>query len=305
MPWRWTVVLATALAGLLAGESRARADRSQGGGRDAPPSLELHGGEVLNASGSCGRPLALTVQFLGPVSPRLELEPGAVQAVSLARGFYQAAIQTSDGTPVESPLVVIEGKGFSLSFGCPPIPGHSDSPSRPALPHNPASVPVRFANTTGDCGDPRTVVFVVNNSPTATLPAGGVSGGSVPGSGFLLEVASLPENKRLFVRRVAGIKSGESLYYGCTDPDFVSRKDGVAVVFENATDSCPSPGPLTLWVDGWPRLGLPPGRATTVFLSKGFHDFEVGPGLLTTRFLRGSRDVAAPFRIRYGCFVQD
>lgn len=298
---------------------------------DAPPrssgshhvssSLELLGGEVRNASDSCGRPRPLTVQFLGPVSPRLELDPGATQAVSLARGFYQATIQTTDGTPVESPLVAVEGKGFSWSFGCPPIPDPpvaSKGSAPPPASHPPASpgdAPdppagsgtgrVRFANTSGDCGDPRTVVFLVNGSPAATAPPAAVIDGRVPSGEFLLEVASLPDNRRLLVRHVAGVESGRTLHYGCTDPDFASREDGVAVVFENATDSCPSPGPLTLWVDGWPRIGLLPGRATTLSLPRGPHEFEVRPGLLSERLLQGTRDVQAPFRIRYGCSKQD
>ncbi len=262
------------------------------------------GGEVRNASDSCGRPRTLTVQFLGPVSPRLELDPGARRAVSLARGFYQATVQARDGAPVESPLVVVEGEGFSWSFGCPPIPdtpatGSADPPAAAA------TRGVRFANTTGDCGDPRTVVFLANGSPAATVPPAKEVVARVPSSGFLLEVASVPDHRRLLVRHVAGGEFGGTLYYGCTDPDFASRKGGVAVVFENATDSCPSPGPLTLWVDGWPRVGLLPGRATTLDLPRGPHEFEVRPGILPTRLLQGTRDVQAPFRIRYGCSKQD
>lgn len=293
------------------------------GSPHASSSLELLGGEVRNASDSCGRPRPITVQFLGPVSPRVEILPGAAQPVSLARGFYQAAVQTPDGVSLETPFVVVDRKDFVWSFGClaiPEVPALSDPADPPATigwPHPPAlpgasaiakvagTVPVRFANTTGDCGDPRTVVFLVNGSPAATAPPDAVVVGRVPSGEFLLEVASLPDNRRLLVRHVAGVESGQTLHHGCTDPDFASRKDGVAVVFENATDSCPSPAPLTLWVDGWPRIGLLPGRATTLGLPRGPHEFEVRQGLLPARLLHGTRDVQAPFRIRYGCSKQD
>ncbi len=243
------------------------------------------------------------------MSPRLELEPGVTQAVSLARGSYQVTVQTADGTPVESPLAMVEDRGFLWSFGCPPIPEHAlastGRTSRPGDDPPPGTRAIRFANTTPDCGDPMPVVFLVNDAPVATVPAGGVVAGHVPSGEFLLVVASVSENRRLLVRRVARVESGQTLPYGCTDPDFVSRRDGVPVVFENATDSCPSPGPLTLWVDGWPRIGLPPGRAATLGVPRGLHDFDVRPGLLPTRLLQGSRNVQVPFRIRYGCSKQD
>lgn len=264
------------------------------------------GGEVRNASDSCGRPRTLTVQFLGPVSPRLEIPPGTSEPVSLARGFYQATVQTHDGLPLESPLVVVERKGFAWSFGCPPFadpPG--TSPAQANSSRSGGTIPVRLANTTPDCGEPRTVIFILDGEAAATVPAGRTVEARAPTGDVLLEVVSIPENRRLFMRRLGAVEADQTLFYGCTDPGFVSHKGGVAVVFENATDSCPSPGPLTLWVDGWPRVGLLPGRATTLDLPRGPHEFEVRPGILPTRLLQGTRDVQAPFRIRYGCSKQD
>ncbi len=270
------------------------------GARSNPiASVALLGGEVRNASDTCGQPRMLTVQFLGPVSPRLEVSPGASEPVSLARGFYQVTIQTPDGEPLESPIVVVERKNFVWTFGCPPFAAPR------AEPRSGGGRPVQFVNTTPDCGAPMTVVFVLNGDAAATVPAGRSAQGHAPKGEVLMEVVSVPENRRLLVRRLESVEAGQTLFYGCTDPEFASQTGGVPVVFENSTHACPSPQPLTLWVDGWPRIGLAPGQAKTVGVPKGVHEFEVRPGLLLMRLLQGSRDVQAPFRIRYGCSTQD
>ncbi len=306
--WRGTVALATVLAGWPGPGGPTRADPPGGGGPGGgalQPPLELIGGKVHNVSDSCGRPRTLTVQFLGPVSPRLEVPPGASEPVSLTRGLYQATVQTSDGLPLESPLVVVERKDFVWSFGCPPFADPPVTSPVQARSKSDGVISVRFANTTPDCGEPRAVVFVLNGEAVATVPAGKTVQARAPTGDLLLEVVSIPQNQRLFIHRLGPVEADQTLWYGCTDPGFVSRKDGVVVVFENATDSCPSPAPLTLWVDGWPRVGLLPGRALTLALPRGPHEFEVRPGLQPARLLQGTRDVQAPFRIRYGCSKQD
>jgi len=259
---------------------------------------ELLAGEVRNVSNTCGRLRTLTVQFVGPISPRLEVPAGERWPISLIRGLYRATVLNPDGSMDESPLILVERKGFVWSFGCPMFsaPASTNAGGDPVL--------VRFANTTEDCGDPQAVAFVVNGKSVAVVPAGQTKDAQIPDRDAFVEVVSVPGNQRLMIQQMDRISRGRVIHYGCTEPGF-GRDGDVSVVFQNATDSCASATFLTLWVDGRPRIGLAPGRSSVFRLTAGPHEFDVREGLTSNRVLQGTRDVRAPFRIRYGCNKQD
>jgi hypothetical protein len=254
-------------------------------------------GTVINESSACYAPKFLVVQFLGQVSPRVQLNVGESQTVSLSRGAYTVAIYDKEGNLQETPLVLIDDADFILRFGCPSIKagGHDDVKA--------VNGKIRFANSADDCGDPKSVVFVLDGVVYATVQAGSVIEASAPLNASRLEVVGVPDGKRLFVMPVRGLKEGDTLYYGCTDPTALNA-GGVMVMFENDTDKCEVPRHLTLWVDFRPKLGLKPGDKKILPVEKGQHDFRVTEGLVGAQVLKGTRNVLAPFKVHFGCQKQ-
>jgi|GEM_PF-692610 len=251
-------------------------------------------GTVINESRACYEPKPLVLQFLGQVSPRVQLDVGESQEVSLPRGVFTVAVYDQGGNLWETPLVLIDDENFILRFGCPAIKhGKRDEPKI-------VKGKIRFANTTADCGDEKTVIFVLDGVPYATVQAGSVIEALAPLDVSKLEVVSVPEGKRLLVMAVQGLKEGDTLYYGCTDPTVKDAK-GVMVVFENNTHRCEVPRHLTLWVDFRPKLGLKPGERKALYVEKGQHDFRVTEGLGGAQVLKGIRNVVTPLKVHFGC----
>lgn len=251
-------------------------------------------GTVINESSACYAPKPLVVQFLGQVSPRVQLGVGESQTVSLSRGAYTVAIYDHEGNLQETPLVIIDDADFFLRFGCPAIKvgGRDDSKTVKGR--------LRFANTTPDCGDQKNVVFVMDGIAYATVQAGVVIEATAPLDASKLEVVGVPDGKRLFVMPLRGLKDGDTLYYGCTDPTALNGS-GVMVMFENNTDKCEVPRHLTLWLDFRPKVGLKPGEKKVFPVEKGQHDFRVTEGLAGAQVLKGTRNVVTPFKVHYGC----
>ena len=236
----------------------------------------------------------LSVQLLGgQVSPVFTLPPGEAVPVSLARGLYQVSVTRPDGSIVEEGQVLVESPGFKLLFGCPGAHRRPDRSDR-------GDVPVRFANTTKDCGEADQVEFYADGRLVASVAPGRQIEGRLPRSDVLLEV--VVAGRRVFQRYLSQVSKDQSFFHGCTDP--WAPTDGIAVVFQNETDRCPDLADrrhLTLWVDDAPRLGLPPSGKGVVYVKPGRHDFQVRVGMSRQRVISGARDVSGPFRVRYGC----
>lgn len=265
---------------------------------DQQAPLQLWGGFLQNISDLCARNQALSVQFLGPVSPRVEVAPGARMPISLATGYYQMAVYAPDGVPLETPLVKISGAGYVFKFGCQPFAVDS-GPS--ADPKKRSGLAVQLANTTDDCGSGKTVLFLFDGEPVATVRPGHIVDAQVPPEPALFEVVTLPDTRRVLVVPHQKVERGMLLFYGCTDPRVLQRKEGILVIVENLTNKCPEPIAITLWVDGGPWLGVLAGQSRPIFVPKGSHHFLLREGLSLNKLLESTRDVQRPFKISYGC----
>ena len=265
----------------------------------------LLNGRVSNQSGLCGAAEPLSVQFMGnEMSPRIEVPTGAPVVVGLPRGMYSIAVIRADGSLLEETNTLLMAPDWVLTVGCAGMP----APSLPAAGANPApaaaspAVPIRLVNTTGDCGDPKPVEFLVDRRSVGVVADRGQARVSVPADGAVVDVLS--GGRRVMTSSVSHPKAGQTLAFGCTSPDLAGSGDGIPVAFENTTDQCPDPAArraLTLWVDGLPVTGVTPGRKTAVRFVPGQHDFEVRVGWSRERVVRGAKDVQASFRIHYGC----
>lgn len=260
----------------------------------APNPLQAHAllpGEVRNVSKRCGPPKVISAHFSGPMSVSITVEPEVTRSLSLLPGIYWTLIQGPDGLPIESPLVVIEASGFALELGCPP---RAQAPGPPNQ-----GKPVTLANTTDTCGNPQTLLFFANGRLLAEVSPGAKVSTTVPEGRLLLEAVALPDRRRVFIRDILRLQNIETIYFGCTEPGF--GQEGIPILFENSTDLCPKPSHLTLWVDGWPRIGLSPGGRRLFRLPKGPHEFVLRVGLSAEKVLEGKRDVSGPFKITFGC----
>jgi len=260
--------------------------------------LDLLPGTAFNVSARCGDPAPVSVQFMGAdVSPLVDLPAGDGVPISLARGFYSVAATRRDGSTVEEAQVRVDGPGFRLAFGCAtPFP----PPESVRLAADRGESQVRFSNTTGDCGDPRRIEFWADGRLAAAVGPGGSVEGRLPRADVVVDVVS--GGKRLVSTHLATVRTGQHVFHGCTDPGAPS--EGVAIAFQNTTDACPDPlerRHLTLWVDSAPRLGLAPGGQGVAYGPRGRHEIKVLVGLTREKLVSGTREVVAPFRVRYGC----
>lgn len=260
----------------------------------------LLSGRVINQTAACGPAEALTVQISGTdMSPRFDVPPDKSPALALPRGLYGVAVLRADGSLLEETNTLVASPDFVLAVGCAGIPRPLEFPKEgTAAP----VVPVRLVNTSGDCGDPRTVEFLVDRRFVGSVPDKGETRALVPEPGAIVDVLSA--GRRLLTYSVSRPKAGQTLAFGCTFPDAAGVREGVPVAFENTTDQCPEATArraLTLWVDGLPVTGLAAGLKTAVRVAPGRHEFEVRVGWSRERVVRGAKDVAAPFRIHYGC----
>jgi len=265
---------------------------------DARAGHRLFGGSIRNITDACGEAKTLTVQFFGDVvSPRLTgIESGAVREVSLSRGLYDVTIQDVAGTVVDSTRLYVGQAGFRFDMGC--VPAEAKAAKAPA-----DAVDVWFANTSGDCGTPKDVVFRLNGVDSGKVADGVLERVSaVPSKDALLEV--LHRGKRIFAEHFPRLKKDGFIYYGCTDPGIRKERSGISVLFKNSTDLCTDTGDrryLTLWVDGRRTVGLAPGTRTSILMSPGEHELAVHVGLTREKVLKGKKRVTAPFMVRFGC----
>jgi len=210
---------------------------------------------------------------------------------------HRVVVSDGAGSSLEETLAWVRQDGFRLEVGCPwATPGEAQA-------EDPAGVLVMLANTTPSCGRPEEAEYRVQGRSVGVLKPGETRRVRLPASRpVVVDVAVA--GRRQWTFSIARPGNGETWAYGCTQPDLAQGTDGIAVAFENTTDQCPEPGRathLTLWVDGQPVVGIPPGGRTAVRVSPGPHDFEVRPGLSLERVVRGQKDVQGPFRIHYGC----
>lgn len=257
---------------------------------------DLLPGSVGNVGSKCGRPGPIRVQFLGAnASPMVEVPEGAYVPVSLLRGMYGVTVMSEDGQIVEETKALIMDSNYHLNFGCVP-PISSDAVSGPME-------DVYIVNTSGTCGTSHEVEFFFDGRSVGTVPDGSEKKVRAPAGGVLVDV--LNAQKRLLTLHVPRLAKGQSIVYGCTDPDAVSPSaSGVSVAFHNTTDACEKPEErrfITLWIDGLPKLGLPPGGKGIVKVNRGIHEFYVTIGATRETVMRGQKDVKEPFRIRWGC----
>jgi len=262
----------------------------------------LLNGRVSNQSGLCGAMEPLGVQFMGnEMSPRIEVPTDAPVVVGLPRGIYSVAVIRADGSLLEETNTLLTAPDWVLTVGCAGLPKPvATADAGPAAASPP--VPIRLVNTTGDCGDPKTVEFLVDRRSVGVVADRGQARVSVPADGAVVDVLS--GGRRVMTSSVSHPKAGQTLAFGCTSPDLAGSGDGIPVAFENTTDQCPDPAArraLTLWVDGLPVTGVTPGRKAAVRFVPGQHDFEVRVGWSRERVVRGTKDVQASFRIHYGC----
>jgi hypothetical protein len=269
---------------------------------DALAQTGLLDGRILNQTGVCGPAEPLGVQIMGnDMSPRISVPTDAPVAVSLPRGMYSVAVLRADGSLLEETNTLLMSPGFVLTVGCAGIPTTA-APANAAPPAASLLVPVRLVNTTGDCGDPKSVEFLVDRRSVGSVADRGQIKVSVPADGTVVDV--LADGRRVMTTSVSRPRAGQVLAFGCTFPDAAGSRDGVPVAFENTTDQCADPAArraLTLWVDGLPVTGLTPGKKTAVRFVPGHHEFEVRVGWSRERVVRGAKDVQASFRIHYGC----
>jgi len=260
----------------------------------------LLSGVLRNETGLCGAPEALTVQISGnDLSPRLSVPADRPVTVALPRGLYSVMVLRADGSLLEESATLVMSPDFVVTVGCAGIPKPLEPPKEGA---EPSGVAVRLVNTTGDCGDPRTVDFQVDRRPVGPVADGREMRALVPATSVVVDV--LNGGRRLLTYSVSRPRAGQALAFGCTFPDSAGSTEGVPVAFENTTDQCPdaaSQRALTLWVDGLPVTGLAPGKKTGVRVQPGRHDFEVRVGWSRARVVRGAKDVSSSFRIHYGC----
>lgn len=269
------------------------------GEASADPATPLSG-RVLNHTGLCGEVLALSVQLLGAdVSPRVVVPGDGEVAISLPRGLYGVTALGPDGRVVEESRLLVLEPGFRVPVGCPHRPDRVDDEGAAA---DPVLVPVDLFNASMDCGWPEIVSFFANGLPLGRVESGARLPAAAPRGATRFEVFA--DGKRSLSWTGPELASGASLTYGCTVPEHQGPLSGIAVAFENTTDSCTDPLQrryLTLWVDGRPTVGLAPGQLGGVRVEPGAHRFEVFVGQTQERVIRGTRDVSAPFRIHFGC----
>ena len=194
-------------------------------------------------------------------------------------------------------MLVVDA-GFRLPIGCG---GSPDAGTRDKPPVDPG-IPVRLVNTTADCGEAREVQFIVNGRNAGFVRPGETVDARAPAKDVLVEVVS--GGRRLYTTYRPVVAPGNSLFYGCTDPDAMSDRSGISVLFQNSTDECldaTEKRHLTLWIDRRPVLGMAPGGRAAVRVTAGRHVFEVLVGTTRQRVLKGVKDVLEPFRVHYGC----
>jgi hypothetical protein len=270
----------------FAASSPARADTS------------LLPGSVANVTASCGAEGPLSVQFLGAVvSPLIEVPPGVLLPISLPGGLYNVTVTRRDGSLVEETRALVHDAGFRFAFGCARPPAPSDPAAGEAM------VDAWLVNTSGACGDGREVEFLLDGRPAGKVADASEKAVRAPAGGTTVD--AMGGGTRLLTFHLPRVAAGQSIVFGCTDPESV-REDapGVAVAFQNTTDACATTEErrhLTLWVDGLPRLGLPPGGKGVIRVQPGFRDVQVTVGRTRETVMRGLKDVGGPFRVRWGC----
>ncbi len=253
-------------------------------------------GWVQNVSGRCGTFTPVRVHFLGNgLSPQVDLQGDVSAPVSMPRGVYGVTVTRGDGAVVEETQAQVRDGNFRLQFGCAEPPA-SDEPA------DGRQVEVRFANTGLDCGEPGAVEFRVNGRAAARVGDGAVEVAKVPAGDVIVDV--LRGGRRVLTWHVPSLKAGRTLAFGCSDPDAVGEGGGgIPVAFQNSTDLCEAGQQkyLTLWLDGFPVIGLAPGGRTAVRVAAGVHQFEVRVGRTREKMMSGSKDVTGPFRVHFGC----
>ena len=213
----------------------------------------------------------------------------------MPRGVYGVAVMRGEGTVVEETQVQVRDRDFRLEFGCAEPPASEGKAEGD-------QVEVRLANTAMDCGEPGAVEFRVNGRLAGLVGDGAVEDAKVPAGDVIVDV--LRGKRRLLTWHIPAPKAGRTLAFGCSDPEAVGEGGGgIPVAFQNSTDLCEAGQQkhLTLWLDGFPVIGLAPGGRTAVRVATGLHEVEVRVGRTRERVMSGSKFVTGPFRVHFGC----
>ncbi len=218
-------------------------------------------------------------------------------SVSLPKGLYGLTALGSDGAVVEESRVLVSVPGFVVPVGCP-AQAVAMAPSDAAL----VLISIQLFNSSMDCGRPETVEFIADGLPLGRVEPGARVLANAPRGATRIEVFA--QGRRTMAWTRPPLEAGQALTYGCTFPAAQGPASGIAVAFENTTDSCTDPAQhrfLTLWVDGEPAVGLAPGQRGGVRVVPGPHVFQVFVGQTLERVVKGTKDVKEPFRIHFGC----